>query len=170
LYGLHEDFWVNPIFLQVVFLQYPFEYFRGILKRLRVLDGIYIMLYVCSSLKKYHEFREHFQKTHDHIIDLSKVPSANLANECDSITGHHSKCSVFIGYLEPGWMLTPTEQTRMRKLIRLFDVAVVSYFPESLPFSWKNEINTFYTDRPLNQNGNSSSLNDGSSIQDQSSV
>ena len=128
------------------------------------------MLYVCSSLKKYHEFCEDFQRTHGQIINLPRVPSATLANECDSITSHHSKCAVFLGYLEPGWMLDPTEQTRMRKLFRKFDVALVSYYPESLPFSWKNEINTFYTDRPLNQNGNSNSVDHGGAIQDQSNI
>jgi hypothetical protein len=123
------------------------------------------MLWICSSLKKYSEFRETFYKTHDTVIDLSKVPSSELANESDSITSHHSKCSVFIGYLEPGWMLDSTHQTRMRKLFRKFDVAMVCYFPESLPYSWKTEINTFYTETV---NGNSNSINDGSTVQDKS--
>lgn len=124
------------------------------------------MLYVCSSLKKYQEFRDNFHKT----LDLSKIPSDQLANECDSITGHHTKCSVFLGYLEPGWMLEPSQQTRIRKLFRKFDVAMVCRFPESLPYSWKNEIHTFYTETPLNRNGNSNSLNDGGSVQDQSNI
>ena len=71
---------------------------------------------------------------------------------------------VFLGYLEPGWMLDPKHDARIRRFIRKFDVYMVSMFPESLSFSWKNEIHTFYTDRPLNQNGNSSSLNDGGSV------
>lgn len=124
------------------------------------------MLYVCSSIKKYHEFRDSFTKTHD----LSKVPSTQLANECEAIVSHHFKGSVFLGYLEAGWMLSLPDQTRMRKLIRKFDVYMVCYFPESIPYSWKNEINTFYTERCLNQNGNSNSINDGSSLQDESNV
>lgn len=152
---------MNPIFLHVVFLQYDFEYLRGNLNCLRVLDGIYLMLYVCSSIKKYQVFREKFQEMHDKIIELSKVPSADLANECDSITSHHTDCAVFIGYLEPGWMIEPSHQTRIRKLIRKFDVGLICYFPESLPFSWKTDIHTFYSE---DTNGESDSINNGSSI------
>jgi hypothetical protein len=124
------------------------------------------MLWISSSLKKYSEFRDLFYKTHSNVIDLSKVPSSDLANECDSISSHHSKCSVFIGYLEPGWMIDSTHQTRMRKLFRKFDVGMVCYFPESIPFSWKTEVDTFYTETV---NGNSNSLNDGGALQDKSS-
>ena len=78
-------------------------------------------------------------------LDLSKVPSSQLAFESTSIVNHHSSCAVFLGYLEPGFMLDGPSQTILRKLFRKFDVAVVSQFPESIPFSWKNEINTLYT-------------------------
>jgi hypothetical protein len=119
------------------------------------------MLYVCSSLEKYIEFKSRLDSSY---IDLSKVPSEQLANESDSIFDHHSKCSIFIGYLEPGWMLEPAHQTRMRRLIRKFDVYMVCFFPESIPFSWKNEIDIFYTEAPLNRNGNPNTVNNGSSI------
>jgi hypothetical protein len=113
------------------------------------------MLYISSNLQKYQEFRDTFRKTHDGIqfIDLSRVPSSNLADEVDSIVKHHSECCVFLGYLEPGWMLEPTDQTRMRKLFRKFSVAMVTNFVESISFSWKNEIDTFYTERDLHKNG-----------------
>lgn len=101
------------------------------------------MLWVCSNIQKYTEFRELFKK--DPFIDLSRIPSAQLVNECESITDHHAKAVVFLGYIEPGWMLEPTHQTRIRKLIRKFDVGFVCAFPESIPHSWKNEIDTFYT-------------------------
>jgi hypothetical protein len=80
------------------------------------------------------------------FLDLSKVPSFQLADEAESILNHHKSCCVFLGYLEPGWMLEPTHQTRIRKLFRKFPVAVVTHFTDSLPFSWKNEIDTFYTE------------------------
>lgn len=118
------------------------------------------MLYVCSSLSHYSKFKSDFSKT----LDLSKVPSDKLADECDAILNHHTSCSVFLGYLEPGWMIEPTHQTRIRRLFRKFDVGMVCYFPESLPYSWKNEIHTFYTDAPLNRNGNPNSVNDGGSV------
>lgn len=129
------------------------------------------MLWVCSSVKKYSEFRKVFQEIHGNtLVDLSKIPSHALADECDSIIQHHSDCSVFLGFLEAGWMISSHDQTRIRKLIRKFNVGVVLHFPESLPFSWKNEINTFYVSRSLNQNGNSNSIDNGCAIQDQSNV
>jgi hypothetical protein len=122
------------------------------------------MLYVCSNLKRYSDFKESFLKDNSNTIDLSRVPSTQLVNECDSIANHHGNCSVFLGYLEPGWMLESSHQTRIRKLIRKFNVGLVTFFPESIPFSWKNEINTYYPNTPVNQNGNSNSINDGCSV------
>jgi hypothetical protein len=43
-------------------------------------------------------------------------------------------------------MLDGPSQTIMRKLFRKFDVAMVTNFMDSLPLSWKNEINTLYTE------------------------
>jgi hypothetical protein len=130
------------------------------------------MLFVNSDLSNYHKFREIFRETYSGIqfLDLSKVASENLVNEAESIVSHHSNCCVFLGYLEPGWMLEPTSQTRIRKLFRKFPVAMVTNFVESLPFSWKNEIDTFYTDDPLNKNGKANSIDNGCSIQEQSKL
>jgi hypothetical protein len=127
------------------------------------------MLFVSSNIQKYQEFRELFRKTHDgmQFLDLSKIQSLCLVDEVESIVSHHSNCCIFLGYLEPGWMLELTHQTRIRKLFRKFPVAFVSNFVESIPFSWKNEIDTFYPETPLNKNGNTNSLNNGSSVQDQ---
>lgn len=126
------------------------------------------MLFVSSNIQKYQEFRELFHKTHDGIqfLDLSRIASNRLVDEVDSIVSHHAKCCIFLGYLEPGWMLDLTHQTRIRKLFRKFPVGFVTNFVESIPFSWKNEIDTFYTDLPVNKNGKPDSLNNGSSIQD----
>jgi len=127
------------------------------------------MLFVSSNLQKYQEFREKFRKTHDGIqfLDLSRISSKFLVDEVDSIMIHHNKCCIFLGYLDPGWMLELTHQTRIRKLFRKFSVAFITNFVESIPFSWKNEIDTFYTDILVNKNGNTDSLNNGSSLQDE---
>ena len=98
------------------------------------------------------------------FLDLSRVQSSQLANEVDSVVAHHTNCCVFLGYLEPGWMLDLTHQTRIRKLFRKFPVAMITNFVESIPFSWKNEIDTFYTDNPLNKNGIANSIDNGSSV------
>jgi hypothetical protein len=105
------------------------------------------MLYVCSDITKFQEFSEMFRKTHEgkHFIDMSKVVVDKLIEETDSIVSHHRDCVIFLGYLEPGWMLSSMNQTRIRKLFRKFHVGMVTYYMESLPFSWKNEIDTVYT-------------------------
>lgn len=123
------------------------------------------MLFVCSNLEAYKVFRETFQTENStQFLDLSKVPSVCLADEADSILSHHKQCCVFLGYIEPGWMLEPTHQTRLRKLFRKFPVALVCQFTDSLPFSWKNEIDSFYTEKDLNKNGSTNSFNDGSPV------
>jgi hypothetical protein len=106
------------------------------------------MLFVSTDLKNFDAFRKSFfdlnsPKT---CLDLSKVSSDALASESAAIVNHQSSCAVFLGYLEPGFMLNGPSQTIMRKLFRKFDVAMVCEFVESIPFSWKNEIDTLYTE------------------------
>jgi hypothetical protein len=105
------------------------------------------MLHVCTDIKKYKEFRDMFMSTYKDItiLDFSKVSSGKLAGESNSLVSHHSNCAVFLGYLEPGWMLDMQFQTQIRKMIRKFPVFMVTMFVESIPFSWKNEIDTLYT-------------------------
>ena len=123
------------------------------------------MLYICFDISRFQEFREKFGAK----LDLSKLPSDKLADEADSIVSHHSDCKVFLGHLEPGWMLDPTHQTRLRKLFRKFPVGMVTCFPDSIPHSWKMETDVIYTSKQI-ANGNSDSLNDGGSLQHQSKV
>ena len=122
------------------------------------------MLYISTNLDKFQEFSELFQKTHEshRFIDLSKVPLAELANECDSVVAHHKNCIVFLGYIEPGWMLDSSSQTRLRKLIRKFPVGMICYFLESLPFSWKNEIDILYLKN--SKHANTTTVNNGGSL------
>ena len=105
------------------------------------------MLFVCSSVCKFTEFKEIFKKEHESSqwVDISNVPSDNLMEQCDAILSHHTNPCVFLGYLEPGWMLESPHQTRLRTLFRKFPVGFVCEFPISIPFSWKNETHTIYT-------------------------
>ena len=130
------------------------------------------MLYVSTNLLKFNEFKELFKKSNKDLtfLDLSNIPLSLLAEESTSVVNHHSKCSVFLGYLEPGWMLDLPSQTILRKLFRKFSVGLVCNFTESLPFSWKNEIDVLYIQKPLNTNGSTGSLNDGSSLHNESQV
>jgi hypothetical protein len=130
------------------------------------------MLYISTNIEKFQEFKELFKNSFSDntFLDLSKVPLISLADESTSIVNHHSKCAVFLGYLEPGWMLDAPSQTIMRKLFRKFNVGLICNFTESLPFSWKNEIDVLYIEDPLNRNGSTGTLNYGSSIHNESQV
>jgi hypothetical protein len=122
------------------------------------------MLYILTNLSQFQEFLDYFKKTHGTFLDLSKVPISKLAEEAMSVVNHHSDCAVFLGYLEPGWMLESAHQVQMRKLVRKFPVAMISKYVDSIPFSWKNETHSIYTQVPLNRNGCTEAVNDGRSI------
>ena len=124
------------------------------------------MLYVCTDITRFSEFKTLFQEQNQGLpfLDLSKARCSELAGECKSIVSHHNTCAVFLGYLEPGWMIEPTHQTLIRSVLRKFPTAMVSNFVESISYSWKNEIATVYTHGPLNKNGHSNSINDGCSL------
>lgn len=96
------------------------------------------MLEVCTNLKKTPEFAKRF------TIDISQVPSSDIITQCEAIIQHHSATSIFLGFLEPGWMMSSESQTRMRPIFRKFKVGFVCVHPESIPFSWKNEIETLF--------------------------
>jgi len=113
------------------------------------------MLHVYTFFKDFSQFRSD-------MVDLSMVPTSDLADQCEVLLNHHSDCKVFLGYLEPGWMLELCDQTRLRKLFRKFPVAVISFFPESLPYSWKTDIEILYTQKP---NGETNAIDDGSFVQ-----
>jgi hypothetical protein len=122
------------------------------------------MLYILTNILQFQEFLDYFKQTHGTFLDLSKVPTSKLSEESMSIVNHHSDCAVFLGYLEPGWMLESAHQVQLRKLIRKFPVAMISKFVDSIPFSWKNETHSVYTQVPLNDNGPAKAVNDGRSV------
>jgi len=130
------------------------------------------MLTVCTNITQFHSFAELFGQMHEgkRVLDLSKVSCSNLASECLAIVNHHTDIAIFLGYLEPGWMLEGSHQVQIRKLLRKFPVAMVCKFVDSIPFSWKNEIDMLYTELPLNHNGGSNSIDDGSSLLHESEV
>jgi hypothetical protein len=104
------------------------------------------MLWVSTNVAKAAEFRKVFVGSFpDHTcVDLSKLPSKQLLEQADAITDHHTKSCVFLGYLDPGFMLSAEHQTLLRKLIRTFPVGFVCSCEDSIPFAWKNEIEVLY--------------------------
>jgi hypothetical protein len=124
------------------------------------------MLYVSTDITRFIEFKKIFRENNPDItfLDLSTVSSSDLASESKSIVSHHKSCAVFLGYLEPGWMLENSHQTILRSLIRKFPTAMICNFIESISFSWKNEIDSIYVNDSLKRNGSPSSLNNGCSV------
>ena len=120
------------------------------------------MLFVYFFLESFSEIRKQID------IDLSMLSSELLADECDRILDHHSDKKIFLGYLEPGWMLDPKHDARILRLIRRFDVYMVCVFPESLSFSWKNEISLVYLDSK--KDGSSQIVHHGDSVQSECKV
>lgn len=92
------------------------------------------MLEVCTNLQKTEEFAKRF------LINISHIPSSEILTQCEIMLQHHSDTSIFLGFLEPGWMLSADAQTRMRPVFRKFKVGFTCVHLESIPFSWKNEI------------------------------
>jgi hypothetical protein len=105
------------------------------------------MLWVCDNIGNYEQFKIVFREMHSNNtwIDISKLPSQQLVEQSESIISHHSNACIFLGYLEPGWMLEPTHQTLLRTLFRKFDVGFICKFVDGIPFSWKNEIEVLYS-------------------------
>jgi hypothetical protein len=76
-------------------------------------------------------------------FDVSSQSLDTLAGAAMSIVSHHKTATVWLGYLE-GWMLTPIDEARLRKLIRKFDCHVWTAHPLSFSHAWKNESKVIY--------------------------
>ncbi len=79
-------------------------------------------------------------------INLSGIPLDTLVESALSVYHHQKHVKIWFGYLD-GWMLSPHEETLLRKVIRAFPCSVVSCFPIAFSHAWKNEIDTIYTEQ-----------------------
>ena len=124
------------------------------------------MLSVCNDILQYTKFKTVFRAKYASLqwMDVSTAPLSELLDQCEAILAHHQSACVFLGYLEPGWMLDPTHQTRLRALFRKYPVGVACNFPESLPFSWKNEIDVWYALNTTHKDGPTDTVNDGGAL------
>jgi hypothetical protein len=104
-----------------------------------------------------------FETKPDCMIDLSRIPSSELANECIKIMNHHNECIIFFGFLEPGFMLDMKDEAVLRRCIRKFECHLICFHLESLPFSWKNEIEFIYSKNQ--KNGSTKVINNGCTLQ-----
>jgi hypothetical protein len=94
-------------------------------------------------------------------FDMSGIPLDEFADTIVAIHAHQKNATLWFGYLD-GWMLSPREEVVLRIVIRDFPCHVISLNPHSFSHSWKNEIDTIYTNN-LN-NGLPNTHDNGSSI------
>lgn len=74
-------------------------------------------------------------------IDLSKLPSSDLAEQTETIRKHQKeKTSIYLGFLDPLFMMTPYHETILRRSIQSCRVVLVCSDPTALSFCWKNGI------------------------------
>ncbi len=105
-----------------------------------------------------------FTKQHPglEILDWSDCTIPELVTQSETVLQHHKEIGIYLGYLD-GWMLSLTEEIRMRPLIRKFPVCVVSRWPCAHSVAWKNELEYLGVNEP---NGHSSINNHGSAGKD----
>ena len=81
------------------------------------------------------------QERESGFIDLSKLPSADLADQTETIRTHQKgQTSIYLGFLDPLFMLTPYHETILRRSIQSCRVVLVCSDPTALSFCWKNGI------------------------------
>lgn len=95
-------------------------------------------------------------------IDFSGIALDELVESALAVYHHQRNVQIWFGYLD-GWMLSPHEETQLRKVIRTFQCGAVSCFPVSFSHAWKNEIDTIYT---VQVNGDSNPDNNGRTVHD----
>lgn len=119
------------------------------------------MLFVYTS---WSDAEQDFLKHYPNVLNWCDSSAEELITQAETVVTHHSECAVFLGYLE-GWMLSIPQEIRLRPLLRKFPVCVISRWPMSLPFAWKNELELLHVN-PSQQYGNPSSHHNGRSDQD----
>lgn len=81
------------------------------------------------------------RETEKDFIDLSKLPSDQLADQVETIRTHQTEPkTVFLGYVDPLYMLSPYHETILRRGIAECRIILVCSDPTALSFCWKNGI------------------------------
>lgn len=94
-------------------------------------------------------------------IDLSKIMTTELCEKLETIYRHHRDAAIYIGFLEPLLMLSPQEETRIRKVFRKFEVYMICGNPFILPFSWKNGMRKMVTNKEYQNVDNPETFHNG---------
>lgn len=79
------------------------------------------------------------------VIDLSNTPSARLAEQANTVRTHQtSMTTIYLGFLDPLFMLTPHHETLLRKVIDACRVILLTSDPGALSLFWKNGISELH--------------------------
>ena len=107
------------------------------------------------------EAKLHFARQHPslQIMDWSDSTPAELVSQAETVLQHHKKIGVYLGYLD-GWMLSLTEEIRLRPLIRAFPVCMVTRWPCAVSLAWKYELEYVNVSKDQ-QDGHPNLNNDG---------
>lgn len=71
-------------------------------------------------------------------LDVSKTRASDLAETMNTIYSHHPGSAIYLGFVDPLFMLTPSHEASCRRVFRGCTVALVCSNPLLLPYSWKN--------------------------------
>jgi hypothetical protein len=78
-------------------------------------------------------------------IDLSNSPSNRLAEQADTVRTHQtSMTTIYLGFLDPLFMLSPQHETLLRKVITACRVILLTSDPGALSLFWKNGLSELY--------------------------
>jgi hypothetical protein len=91
------------------------------------------------------------------FIDLSNIPSNRLAEQADVVRRHQTSIkTIYLGFLDPLFMLTPHHETLLRKVIDACRVILLTSDPGSLTLFWKNGITELYLHSDSKKNDDNS--------------
>jgi hypothetical protein len=77
------------------------------------------------------------------MIDISSIPSADLVEHVETIRTHQKiQTTIYLGFLDPIWMLSPYHETLLRRAIRECRLILLTSDPTLLSFSWKNGLDS----------------------------
>jgi hypothetical protein len=100
------------------------------------------MLEVVLSMDLLHADGETRKAYNKNWIDLSNLSPQDIAEQSDTLLSHSTKVPIYLGYVDPLHMLSPYHETRLRPLLRQRHAIVLCSDPATLPFAWKNGIDT----------------------------
>lgn len=74
-------------------------------------------------------------------VDLSNILSTDLAEQVETVRTHQKDpVSIYLGYLDPVYMISPYHETILRRSIQSCKLILTTSDPTALSLCWKNGI------------------------------